>query len=142
MTDSPSQDTLAGRYGSARSGLSPRTRRWLIIGALAAAVAAAVYFAIGNAVGQLTYKDVGYTIHSDTQMTVDYEVSKDFDVTAQCMLHALDSSYAVVGATIVTIGPDEEGSSAEDRSRYFETDLRTEYRAVTGIVDRCWEVDA
>ncbi|MDR8018841.1 DUF4307 domain-containing protein [Nesterenkonia aerolata] len=141
MTDTPTQDTLAARYGTTGSGPSPRTRRWLIIGALLAAVLVTVYFAIGNAAGQLTYKDVGYTIHSDTEMTVDYEVAKDLDVTAQCMIHALDSSYAVVGATTVTIGPEDEGSGAADRSRYYQTDLRTEYRAVTGIVDQCWEVE-
>ncbi|GAB3192515.1 DUF4307 domain-containing protein [Nesterenkonia suensis] len=132
--------SLAERYGTPRRSLAPRTRLWLVVGALIAALALAVYFTVGNTVGQMTSKDVGYVIHSDTSASVDYEVTKDFDVTVQCMVQVLDDSYAVVGAKTVTIGP-HEGTSPADRSQYYRTDLRTEYRGVTGIVDSCWELD-
>ena len=91
-------------------------------------------------VGRLEYQDVGYTIESDTRASVDYQVTKDFEDTAQCMLHVLDESYAIVGARMVTLGP-HEGSTGEERSQYYSSDLRTEYRGVTGIVDSCWLVE-
>lgn len=145
MTDSESSavDThreLDDRYGSPRRGLTAMAQRIAIIGALIVAVGTAVWFTVSMNVGRLEYNDVGYTIISDTRATVDYEVTKDFDATAQCMLHVLDSSYAIVGSRIVTIGP-HEGSTSADRSSYYTSELRTEYRGVTGIVDSCWLLD-
>ncbi|WP_258933423.1 DUF4307 domain-containing protein [Nesterenkonia pannonica] len=101
------QHELDQRYGAPRRRLSARTKRWSIIGALAAAVGAAAWFTIDLAFGELEYNDVGYQIVSDTRAVVDYEVTKDFDATAQCALQVLDESYAVVGHRIVTIGPHE-----------------------------------
>ncbi len=120
--------------------MSPAVQRLLVIGALAVAVATTVWFTISMNVGRLEYQEVGYTIESDTRASVDFEVTKDFEATAQCMLHVLDDSYAIVGARIVTLGP-HEGSSEADRSQYYSSQLRTEYRGVTGIVDSCWLVD-
>jgi len=134
--DSP----LADRYGAPRRTPSRKAQRWGIIAALAAALAVTVWFTVSLTSESLDYQDVGYTIESDTRASVDYEVTKDFDATAQCMLHVLDDSYAVVGARIVTIGP-HEGTTADDRSQYFRSDLRTEYLGVTGIVDSCWLLD-
>nr|WP_232532784.1 DUF4307 domain-containing protein [Nesterenkonia alkaliphila] len=115
-------------------------QRIAVIGALVVAVATAVWSTVSMNVGRLEFQDVGYTIESDTRVSVDYEVTKDFDATAECMLHALDDSYAIVGARIVTIGP-HEGSTEADRSQYYSSELRTEYRGVTGIVDSCWLVE-
>ncbi|GAA1179421.1 MULTISPECIES: DUF4307 domain-containing protein [Nesterenkonia] len=139
MSHSTAPHSLAERYGAPKRPLSSRTRVGLVVGALVAALAVAVYFTVGNTVGQLTSKDVGYIIHSDTSASVDYELTKDFDATVQCMVQVLDDSYAIVGAKTVTIGP-HEGSGSADRSQYFRTDVRTEYRGVTGIVDSCWEL--
>lgn len=135
--ESPPAEGMAQRYGHKRRALSPRAQKWSVISALSLACAGAVWFTINMAFGQLEYNDVGYSIHSDTRATVDYEVTKDFDSTAQCMIQALDDSYAVVGSRIVTIGP-HEGTTSADRSQYFRNELRTEHRAVTGIVDSCW----
>ena len=138
MSQTASPENLTARYGAPRKGPSARTQRWLIIGSLVLAFFAAIYFTIGNAVGQLTYQDVGYEIHSDTSASVDYEVGKDFDATVQCSIQVLDDSYAIVGHQTVTIGP-HEGETAADREQYYRTDLRTESRGVSGIVDDCWE---
>ncbi|TLP99543.1 DUF4307 domain-containing protein [Nesterenkonia salmonea] len=135
-----SQSDVSRRYGAARKGMAPRTQRILIFGALLVAFATTVWFTISLNVGRLEYQDVGYTVVSDSRIEVDFEVTKDFDDTAQCMLHALDDSYAIVGARIVTIGP-HEGGGESDRSNYYNSELLTEYRAVTGIVDSCWLVD-
>ncbi|GAA1145185.1 hypothetical protein GCM10009672_15580 [Nesterenkonia lutea] len=109
----------------------------MILGTLLLALAAMIYFTVGNSIGQITHNDVGYTITSDTEATVDFQVTKDLDATARCMIHVLDSSYAVVGAEIVTLGP-QEGTGPEDRTQYYSTDVRTETRGVTGMVDSCW----
>lgn len=142
-TESPAAEMpsdVQNRYGTPRRGLSRTAQKIAIIGALMVAAATTVWFTWGMNVGQLEYKDVGYTIISDTRASVEYQVTKDFDATAQCMLHVLDSSYAIVGSQIVTIGP-HEGSSSTDRSAYYSSELRTEYRGVTGIVESCWLVD-
>lgn len=131
----------ADRYGAPRRGLSPRTRKWAVIAALGLSVLTAAWFTVTMAFGQLEYKDVGYSVVSDTRATVDFEVTKDFDATAQCMIQVLDSSYAVVGSRIVTVGP-HEGATAADRSQYLTTELRTEHRGVSGIVDQCWLLDS
>lgn len=136
-TDSP---TMSQRYGAQQQRMSPAAKKWSVISALALALAAAVWFTLGNSPGELTFKDVGYNIESDTRASVDYQVTKDFDATAQCMLHVMDSSYAIVGARIVTIGP-HEGASTADRSQYFRSEVRTEHRGVTGVVDDCWLLD-
>lgn len=141
MSQTASSENLTARYGAPRKGPSARTQRWLIVGSLVLAFAAAIYFTIGNAVGQLSYQDVGYTIHSDTSASVDYEVGKDFDATVQCSIQVLDDSYAVVGHQIVTIGP-HEGATTAEREQYYRTDLRTESRGVSGIVEDCWEHEA
>lgn len=138
MSQTSAPISITERYGAPRRSPSARSQRWLIISALVAALAAAVYFTVGNSVGQITHKDVGYTIISDTRASVDYQVSKDFDATVECMVHVMDDSYAIVGAQVDTIGP-HEGSGAEDRSQTFRTELRTEHRGVTGVVDSCWE---
>lgn len=138
MSQTSAPVSLSERYGAPHRSPSTGAQRWLIISALVVALAAAVYFTVGNAVGQVTHQDVGYTIISDTRASVDYQVSKDFDATVECMIHVLDESYAVVGAQVVTIGP-HEGSGADDRSQTFRTELRTEHRGVTGVVDSCWE---
>ncbi|RJN32041.1 DUF4307 domain-containing protein [Nesterenkonia natronophila] len=137
---SPATFDVSSRYGPPRRGLSPRAQRVLIFGSLLVAFATTVWFTISLSIGRLDYQDVGYTIVSDSRAEVDFEVTKDFEDTAQCMLHALDDSYAIVGARIVTIGP-HEGSGDADRSSYYSAELRTEHRAVTGIVDSCWLVD-
>ena len=134
------EETLSTRYGAPRRRPSRAAQKWAVISALTVAVAATVWFTLSLTIGQLEYQDVGYTIESETRASVDYEVTKDFDATAQCMLHVLDESYAIVGARIVTIGP-HEGSSEADRSQYFRSDLRTEHLGVTGIVDTCWLLD-
>ncbi|MCH8571677.1 DUF4307 domain-containing protein [Nesterenkonia sp. AY15] len=139
-TDAAASTELQSRYGTPRRSASARSQRWMIIGALVLAFGAIVYFTVGNAVGQLTHNDVGYRIISDTEASVDFEVSKDQDATVQCMIHVLDNSYAVVGARVITIGP-HEGSSPGDRSEYYRTEVRTESRGVTGVVDSCWDVD-
>lgn len=131
---------VESRYGAPRRRFSAKSQRWMILGALLLALAAMVYFTVGNAVGQITHNDVGYTIVSDTEAEVDFQVTKDFDATVQCMVHVLDNSYAVVGADIVTLGP-QGGSNPEDRSQYYSTDVRTESRGVTGVVDSCWDAD-
>lgn len=140
-TGHPETDTsLAARYGAARRTPSRAAQKWGIVGALAVALAVTVWFTFNLSFGQLDYKDVGYSIESDTRISVDYEVTKDFDATAQCMIQSLDNTYAVVGSQIVTIGP-HEGTTAADRSQYFRSDMRTEHRGVTGIVESCWLLD-
>lgn len=132
---------LAERYGPARRRPSRRLRTVLIGLALIAALGLGVWVVADGPSRLPESKDVGYDIVSDVEASVDFEVTKEFDSTVRCMVQALDDSYAVVGAKTVTIGP-HSGDGVAERTQSFTVDLRTERRAVTGVVDSCWRVEA
>jgi len=139
-TAASTPNDVGSRYGAPRRKVTAKSQRWMILGALILALAGFIYVAVADSIGQLTHNDVGYEIISDTEATVDFELTKDYDATAQCMIHVLDNSYAVVGARVITIGP-HEGEEPGDEREYYRTDVRTESRGVTGVVDSCWHVE-
>lgn len=130
---------VAQRYGTRRK--LPSRRTLIVLGsAVMAAVLAFCIWVITFHDSGVVFKDVGYDITSETSASVDYQVTKDFDTTAQCVVQILDSSYAVVGSSVVTLGP-HEGSGTADRTQIYRSELRTEHRGVSGVVDDCWELD-
>ncbi|GAB3179346.1 hypothetical protein GCM10027060_06890 [Nesterenkonia halophila] len=132
---------LAERYGPVRRGPSRRLRTVLISLALVAALGLGIWVAVEGPSSLPESKDVGYDIASDSEASVDFEVTKEFDSTVRCLVQVLDDSYAVVGATTVTLGP-HTGDDVSERTQSFTADLRTERRGVTGLVESCWTVEA
>ncbi len=98
--------------------------------------------AITSASPQVTSKNVGYNIVDSTYGTVDFRVSKEPETTAKCAVRILNSSFAIVGWKVVTIGPTapSEGPN-DDRTTVETTGLRTESLGVSGGVDTCWAVE-
>lgn len=137
------EDSLANRYGRAQSTTNPRKRRWGIIAAVAALIAAVlvtVWFALSATADRLSWKDVGYSIISDQEATVTFQLTKEPEATVTCAVEILAENYAVVGFDTVTVGPEPDGATnrPSDMTRYYETPLRTDGLGVSGVVDTCW----
>ncbi len=113
----------------------------LTVAALLAAVAAAATFALTTGSPDIDFKDVGFSVGSADRASVDFEVTKDRSLSAQCAVQVLSENYAVVGWKVVTIGPAESADGVDDgRTTAHRTDLRIDSPAVSGGVNACWIV--
>lgn len=133
-TSSP-ETRLANRYGAPKRSFSRRTRTIAASAAIGLSVVVAALMNIPDGDGDVTSKDVGFTVQDDATITVDYQVDKPADATAACALQALNESYAVVGWKTVIIGPGETSTVRQ------ETTLRTDSLSTTGGVNTCWLLD-
>ncbi len=97
--------------------------------------AGAAWIAAPSPAGEVTFKDVGFSIPDAGRAIVDFQVTKDTDATVTCAVQALNDSYAVVGWKQVTIGPAEDATTAQ------RVELRTDSLSVTGGVHACWIAD-
>ncbi|GAA3289808.1 DUF4307 domain-containing protein [Arthrobacter citreus] len=128
----PSATRLANRYGTPKPGLSRRSK--IIMGATAVLLgcAGAAWIAAPSPNGEVTFKDVGFSIPDAGHAVVDFQLTKDTDATVTCALQALNDAYAVVGWKQVTIGPTEDATTGH------RVTLRTDSLGVTGGVNACW----
>ncbi|MGA7203707.1 MAG: DUF4307 domain-containing protein [Specibacter sp.] len=109
-----------------------------VVGALA--LTWILWVTVGSNTG-VDQKLVSYEVVDPTLSTVDLVVTKDPGATAKCALQALNSSYAVVGWNVITIGPNgTEAGSNKGRTTTVRGEVRTDSIAVTGVVDSCWIV--
>lgn len=98
--------------------------------------------AITSATPDVSSKDVGFDVVDSTYATVDFRVTKEPGTTAQCAVQVLNSSYAIVGWKVVTVGPTPPSEGLNDARTTVETaSLRTESLGVSGGVDSCWIVE-
>ncbi|MDO5634988.1 MAG: DUF4307 domain-containing protein [Micrococcus sp.] len=139
--------SLANRYGAPQRrepGTRARTGRWIAVAALALAIVVTGWFALSNAAGRIDYKDVGYTIHSDSQAQVRFQVSAPAETPVECDVLVLDAQAAPVGFTTVRLDglATEDRSSPADDTWYYTVDVRTVARGVSGVVETCRRVDA
>lgn len=94
--------------------------------------AGAAWIAAPSPGGDVSFKDVGFSIPDAGTARVDFQITKDPEATVVCALQALNESYAVVGWKQVTIGPSEETTTGHRVS------VRTDSLGVTGGVNACW----
>lgn len=85
--------------------------------------------------GEVSFKDVGFSIADAAHARVDFQVTKDPEDSATCAVQVLSNSYAVVGWKQVTIGPAEEATTVH------QEDVRTDSLGVTGGINACWLLD-
>lgn len=133
-TSSP-ENRLANRYGAPKRTFSRRTKTIAASAAIGLSVVVAALMNIPDGGGEVTFKDVGFTVHDDAAIDVDYQVDKPADATAACAVQALNESYAVVGWKTVVIGPAETSTVRQ------ETTLRTDSLSTTGGINACWLLD-
>lgn len=77
------------------------------------------------------WKTEGFSIVDASRVDVAFQVTKEADATVTCTIEALNASYAQVGVTEVTIGP-EAGSASQHTAT-----VATDQLAVTGQVATC-----
>lgn len=117
--------------------------RLVVMGLMVTAVAGVAAVAVTTGSPDVSSKDVGFSLTSGGQVSVDFEVTKDPDESAQCAVQALSENYAVVGWKVVTIGPvGEDDTAAAGGTTAHRAQLRTDSPAVSGGVNACWIVDA
>lgn len=140
-SEQSSPSSLANRYGSPKRRLSRRAR-WVLIGAaLLAGVVLMGVITIGSATPKVSSKDVGFEVVDSTYATVDFRVTKDPEASAQCAVQVMNSSFAVVGWKVVTIGPTPPTDGVGERTTVETASLRTESLGVSGGIDSCWIVE-
>jgi len=121
----------AGRYGPEPTRARRVRRVVLVTGGAVMAVGLLVWLALGTTGDDVSWEDVGYTVHGDARVDVRFRVTKDPGATAECTLQALNRGFAEVGVVTVTVGP------ADTRTQDVTASVATQERAVTGVVDSC-----
>lgn len=120
--------------------MHPRTRKILLAVAAVLALSWVLWATLGGNTG-ISQKLVSYHVIDGTMTTVDVAVTKDPNSTARCAIKAMNSTYAVVGWNVITIGPNSVDDGSENgRTTIVRGELRTDSPAVTGVVENCWTV--
>ena len=112
--------------------LAPGTLRWWIVGVLGvgAMVAVVIWYGLEANVGAVVPEVTAYRVVSDSQLEVDYRLTRPADRAVTCTITGLDARKGIVG-TVTDEVP--AGESRVQRS----VEIRTAQRAVTGVVDSC-----
>ncbi|WP_026534358.1 DUF4307 domain-containing protein [Arthrobacter sp. H14] len=141
-SEQSSPSSLANRYGSPKRRLSRRARVIIISAGLLAGVIMMGIFTVLSSTPAVTSKDVGFQVTDSTQAFVEFRVTKDPEATAQCAVQVLNSSFAIVGWKVATIGPTPETEGVNDgRTTAERISVRTESLGVSGGVNSCWIVE-
>ncbi|WP_125774587.1 DUF4307 domain-containing protein [Antribacter gilvus] len=125
---------LAERYGARRPGARRlgTGARVAIVAALVAAVAVAAWFAVVQQQRDpVSFTDVGFSVVSAEQVDVTFRVSMPPGMEATCLITAMNTAHAQVGALDVVVGP------SDARTTQYTVTVRTTEEATTGIVDSC-----
>ncbi len=139
-SDSPAPTSLTNRYGAPKRGVSKKTQKILLIVAAVLSLTWVLWAVLGGNTG-VSNKLLSYNVVDSTMTTVDLAVTKAPSGTAKCAIKAMNSSYAVVGWNVITIGPNGKDVGSENgRTTIVRGELRTDSLAVTGVVENCWIV--
>lgn len=133
----PVADVPVGRYGPApRRGA--RRRRAMTLWLLGlAGLAMALWIGLGAARTPVNWQDVGFRIDGAESVEVVFEVSRiDPSVPVECRLQALNQQHAQVGVRTVAL------RASTQTVHRLSAVVATSEEAVTGVVDRCWVVEA
>lgn len=118
--------TLDARYG--RTG---RSRRLLLIGAVAVVAAIALTWLLWAAFIQsnppVSSRLIGFKIASSTSASATIQVDRSKSVEAQCRLQAKAADFSIVGEITVTVPPESP------RQQSLDATLTTQ-RAATAVV--------
>ena len=112
---------------------APGTGKWWVVGIVGCTLgtALAIWLALANTLGQVTWTDTGYKVVDDRSVRVDFDVDRAPGQAVTCQVRALDRTFGVVGVIDVPIPPTAQ------RTVHHQIVVRTASRAVTGVVDSC-----
>ncbi len=126
--------TIEERYGRGKRRSIDKRLGWIVGGGAVLAGLAFLLFSGWQHSSTVEFRDLAYSVDSDREVTVSYEVTAPAQARVACTLEALSTSYATVGARTLELEPSEQ------RTRRFEQTLVTTYPATTGTVRSCWVV--
>lgn len=119
-----------------------RTQKILLVVAAVLSLSWVLWVTLGGNTG-VSQKLISYNVIDSTMTTVDVAVTKSPEATAKCAIKAMNSTYAVVGWNVITIGPNSKDAGSENgRTTIVRGEMRTDSLSVTGVVESCWIVDA
>ena len=125
---------LDARYG--RTPARRRAARWWAIGvALAVAAVVVAWVAWVGLLAPTASVDTstsGFTVVSDSEVEIEYEVSVAPGTPTSCAVEALNDKYAVIGWKVVEL------PASDSQTRSLTEVIRTSEPAVTGLIYRCW----
>lgn len=125
------QEALASRYGI----VDPRKNRvkWRIAISLGAVLflAVALWAAYNLSRTDVSWNDIGYSVHDAGSVSVDFNVTMEPGTSARCSIEALNANFAQVGLIDVEIPPSEKLTTRHNVT------VATQELAVTGIVNTC-----
>ncbi|MDN4474087.1 DUF4307 domain-containing protein [Demequina zhanjiangensis] len=117
------------------SGALPQLSRrgWIlaIAGVLALVAAVSVYAVASNQAEPVRFRDVGFSVVDQHEITATFDVFLYADGVASCTVRALNSSYGEVG--VVTVDVD----SVDGSEQRIDTSIATTEEAVTASVHSC-----
>jgi hypothetical protein len=129
-----SRADLDARYG--RSPKAKRNNRFIVvtvaIGFVAVFTAWLVWGGLLEAPAQFEAKDTGFELISDSTVTVRWNFNVPENTSARCAVHALNSTFAIVGWEVVDV------PASDLRNRALSQTIRTTEQAVSGLIYRCW----
>ncbi|MDQ1537815.1 MAG: hypothetical protein QOE58_2208 [Actinomycetota bacterium] len=112
---------------------APGDAKWWVVATIGILLgcAMAVWWGLASSVGKPSWTVLGYHVIDDRTVDVSYLVERPSDREVNCVIRALDRSFATVGRIEVRV-PASNVSSVNRTTR-----LRTTGRAVTGEVQSC-----
>lgn len=112
----------------------PRIKRgdYIAMGAVTAVLlAVAIWVGVGMAEQPVRWRDVGFDTANATSASATFEVFLYTDEPIQCVVQALNSSYAVVGIGELTV------DRADGAAQRHTVTVATTEQATTALVDYC-----
>ncbi|NKE09470.1 MULTISPECIES: DUF4307 domain-containing protein [Kocuria] len=131
---------LQQRYARpARRKPTKRSLLWVLVAGTLVASAFVIWILVAGSNRPAT-KDVGFELASASQITADFEVTKNPDDVVRCGVEALNQNYAVVGYTETTIGH-VDPDLVVGRTSAHRVEIRTTNQANSAQVTQCWVID-
>ncbi len=128
--------TLDDRYGRSRTTANPRKRRFVLWSVAALALGAAVVWLLWTDVlglnPSVVARDTGHSLISDSQVSVDFDLTVTEGHDAACAIQALNPDFAIVGWKIFLY------PASTERIRQITETITTSEYATTGLVYSCW----
>lgn len=128
--DHDQYDADAYEQGIARAPMTARAKI-LVVAGLVALIAVTSYFGWWFASVPVRWQEVGFSVTSPEEIVITFDVYLYTDQLVTCELEALNTQYAQVGVTYVTVDP-----TAGSQQRFIAS-IATVEEATTAVVSDC-----
>lgn len=129
---SSTSESIDERYGRGRQRGIDKRVGWILAAVLLLGGLAVLLFGGWQENSRVEFRDLAYSVKSDREVSVSFEVTAPAGAELACTLEALSTSFATVGWKVFELDP------SADRTRRFTETLVTTSPATTGIVRSCW----